>query len=234
MKKKLKLPDVSLLAIAHKKDVDQTQISMKISSENIAFGAIKLLTSAQPKIKYPDIEYVPIKPMMNLDEYSKSMIEDLHKYFETTYCLVIQADSFVVNHKLWKDEFLKYDYIGAPWSNELIINENLVLDVKKNPVGNGGFSLRSRKLVQATAKIDYESLKFPLKSEDVVICHYLYDKMIQEGIKFAPSKLAAQFSMENINNLYGQNLDSVFGFHGKHLRNHFLKKYVLSRVVKED
>ena len=124
MKKKLKLPDVSLLAIAHKKDVDQTQISMKISSENIAFGAIKLLTSAQPKIKYPDIEYVPIKPMMNLDEYSKAMIEDLHKYFETTYCLVIQADSFVVNHKLWKDEFLKYDYIGAPWSNELIINEN--------------------------------------------------------------------------------------------------------------
>ena len=42
MKKKLKLPDVSLLAIAHKKDVDQTQISMKISSENIAFGAIKV------------------------------------------------------------------------------------------------------------------------------------------------------------------------------------------------
>ena len=79
MKKKLKLPDVSLLAIAHKKDVDQTQISMKISSENIAFGAIKLLTSAQPKIKYPDIEYVPIKPMMNLDEYSKSMIEDLRE-----------------------------------------------------------------------------------------------------------------------------------------------------------
>ena len=55
MKKKLKLPNISLLAIAHKKDVDQTQISMKISSENIDFGTIKLLTSAQPKIKYPDI-----------------------------------------------------------------------------------------------------------------------------------------------------------------------------------
>ena len=233
MKKKLKLPNVSLLAIAHKKDVDQTQISMKISSENIDFGAIKLLTSAQPKIKYPDIEYVPIKPM-NLEEFNKTMIEDLHKHFETTHCLFVQADSFVVNYKLWKDEFLKYDYIGAPWSDELVINENLVLNVKKNPVGNGGFSLRSRKLLQTTAKIDYDSLKFPLKSEDVVICHYLYDKMIEEGIKFAPPKLAAQFSIENVNNLYGQNLDSVFGFHGKHLRNHFLKKYVLSQVVKED
>jgi len=233
MKKKLKLPNVSLLAIAHKKDVDQTQISMKISSENIKFGAVKLLTSAQPKIKYPDIEYVPIKPM-NLEEFNKTMIEDLHKHFETTHCLFVQADSFVVNYKLWKDEFLKYDYIGAPWSDELVINENLVLNVKKNPVGNGGFSLRSRKLLQTTAKIDYDSLKFPLKSEDVVVCHYLYDKMIEEGIKFAPPKLASQFSIENVNNLYGQNLDSVFGFHGKHLRNHFLKKYVLSQVVKED
>lgn len=233
MKKKLKLPNISLLAIAHKKDVDQTQISMKISSENIDFGAIKLLTSAQPKIKYPDIEYVPIKPM-NLEEFNKTMIEDLHKHFETTHCLFVQADSFVVNYKLWKDEFLKYDYIGAPWSDELVTDQNLVLNVKKNPVGNGGFSLRSRKLLQTTAKIDYDSLKFPLKSEDVVICHYLYDKMIEEGIKFAPPKLAAQFSIENVNNLYGQNLNSVFGFHGKHLRNHFLKKYVLSQVVKED
>ena len=233
MKKKLKLPNISLLAIAHKKDVDQTQISMKISSENIDFGTIKLLTSAQPKIKYPDIEYVPIKPM-NLEEFNKTMIEDLHKHFETTHCLFVQADSFVVNHKLWKDEFLKYDYIGAPWSDELVINENLVLNVKKNPVGNGGFSLRSHKLLRATAKIDYDSLKFPLKSEDVVVCHYLYDKMIEEGIKFAPPKLASQFSIENVNNLYGQNLDSVFGFHGKHLREHFLKKYVLSRVVKKE
>ncbi len=233
MKKKLKLPNISLLAIAHKKDVDQTQISMKISSENIDFGAIKLLTSAQPKIKYPDIEYVPKKPMTKY-EYNKTIAEDLHKYFETTHCLVVQADSFVVNHKLWKDEFLKYDYIGAPWPDELVINENLVLNVKKNPVGNGGFSLRSRKLLQTTAKIDYDSLKFPLKSEDVVVCHYLYDKMIEEGIKFAPPKLASQFSIENVNNLYGQNLDSVFGFHGKHLREHFLKKYVLSRVVKKD
>ena len=233
MKKKLKLPNISLLAIAHEKDVDQTQISMKISSENIDFGAIKLLTSAQPKIKYPDIEYVPIKPM-NLEEFNKTMIEDLHKHFETTHCLFVQADSFVVNYKLWKDEFLKYDYIGAPWSDELVINENLVLNVKKNPVGNGGFSLRSRKLLQTTAKIDYDSLKFPLKSEDVVVCHYLYDKMIEEGVKFAPPKLASQFSIENVNNLYGQNLDSVFGFHGKHLRNNFLKKYVLSRVAKED
>ena len=93
MKKKLKLHNVSLLAIAYKKDVDQTQISMKISSENIDFGAIKLLTSAQPKIKYPDIEYVPIPVMNNIADYNRMIIENLHKYFQTSHCLLVQPDS---------------------------------------------------------------------------------------------------------------------------------------------
>ena len=51
--------------------------------------------------------------------------------------------------------------------------------------------------------------------------------MIDNGIRFAPPKLAAQFSMENVDHLYGQNVNSVFGFHGKHMRDYFLKKYRL-------
>ena len=138
---------------------------MRISLHNIEFGAAKLLCSSAPRKKYPDIEYVSIPPLNSVDDYNEIIFQDLHKYFETSHCLIVQSDSFVVNSDLWKDEFLKYDYIGAPWPDELVVNQNLVLNVKKNPVGNGGFSLRSRKLVQATAKIDYDSLKFPLKSE---------------------------------------------------------------------
>ena len=55
--------------------------------------------------------------------------------------------------------------------------------------------------------------------------------MIDSNIRFAPPKLAAQFSMENINNLYGQDVNSVFGFHGKHLRDYFLKKYILRASI---
>ncbi len=105
--------------------------------------------------------------------------------------------------------------------------------MKKNPVGNGGFSLRSRKLVETTSKINYNSLNFPVKAEDVIICHYLYDKMKDNGINFAPPEIAAQFSLENVNNLYGQNSNSVFGFHGKHLRDYFLKKYILRSAIGE-
>jgi hypothetical protein len=55
-----------------------------------------------------------------------------------------------------------------------------------------------------------------LKSEDLVICHFLYEEMRAQGIRFAPPELAAQFSIESPESLYGQHIDAVFGFHGKH------------------
>ena len=232
MKKKFKLPDVTLLAVTST-EMDDAQISMKISSHNIEFAKSRLLCSSLPKIKYPDIEYVPIEPLKSVDMYNKLIFQDLHKYFETSHCLIVQADSFVINSDLWKEEFLKYDYIGGPWPNKIEIKPDLILNLEKNPVGNGGFSLRSHKLTEETSKIDFESLRFPMKAEDVVICHYLYEKMIKNGIRFAPPKIAAQFSMENIESLYGQNANSVFGFHGKHMRNFFMKKYRLRSVINE-
>ncbi len=230
-KKKLNLSNVTLLA-ATSIEIEQTNFNLKISSENIDFASIKLLSSSFPNRKYPNIEYLPISPM-DVNGYNRLIIEDLHKYFDTSHCLIIQSDSFVVNFELWNEQFLNFDYIGAPWSNKVRINPNLELNMEKNPVGNGGFSLRSRKLVETTSKIKFELLKFPIKSEDVIICHYLYEKMLDNDIRFAPPKLAAQFSIENENNLYEQNLNSVFGFHGKHLREYFYKKYILHSLSQE-
>ena len=231
MKKKLELPNITLIA-ATSVEIEQHQIALKISSQNIGFGAVKLLSSLSPKKKYSDIEYVSI-PHMDFLGYSRLIIEDLHKHFKTSHCLIVQSDSFVVNSDLWKNDFLEYDYIGAPWSDKVQVNPNLILNLDKNTVGNGGFSLRSHKLAKTTAKIDFNSLKFPLKSEDIIICHYLYKEMLNNGIRFAPPELAAQFSMENVNHLYGQDVNSVFGFHGKHLRNYFYNKYTLYSLTRE-
>ena len=232
MKKKLKLPNVTLLS-ATSSEMDAAQLSMKISLHNIEFGASKLLCSSLPEKKYPDIEYVSIPQLNSVDDYNELIFQNLHKYFETSHCLIVQADSFVVNSELWKDEFLEFDYIAAPWSEKVQVSPDLVLDMKENQVGNGGFSLRSHKLAQITSKINFNSLKFPIKSEDVVICHYLYKEMTKKGIHFAPPELAAKFSMENINHLFGQDVNTVFGFHGKHLRDYFLKKYILRSSIGE-
>jgi len=243
LKKKLILPNVTLLAVTSV-EIEEHQISLKISSQNIEFGAVKLLSSSLPEKKYSDIEYVSVRPM-NRSDNNRFIMEDLHKYFETSHCLFVQADSFVVNADLWKEEFLEFDYIGAPWPNKIQINDyigapwpnkiqmnpNLILNMKENCVGSGGFSLRSRKLLKTVAKINYDSLKFPIKNEDVIVCHYLYKEMIDKGIRFAPPKLAAQFSMEDANHLYGQDVNSVFGFHSRHMRDYFLKEYMRCGLI---
>ena len=241
LKKKLILPNVTLLSATSYK-IEEAQMAMRISLHNIEFGSVKLLCSSPPQKKYSDIEYISIPPIKKgtyqkglhtVDDYSQIIFQDLHKYFNTSHCLIMQADGFVVNANLWKEEFLEFDYIGAPWPDKVQINPNFILNMKENCVGNGGFSLRSRKLAETTAKINFNSLKFPVKNEDVVICYYLYKEMIDKGIRFAPPKLAAQFSIEDDQHLYGQDVNSVFGFHAKHLRDYFLKEYMRRAPIGE-
>ena len=203
--------------------IEQTQLALMVSSIDIEFAKVKLLSSSLPSSKLPYIEYIQI-PKIDFMDYSRIIIKDLYKFFETKFCLIVQADGFVVNSDFWNNDFLNYDYIGAPWPEKVQVNPGKwSLSFNQNRVGNGGFSIRSNKLAKVTSKIDFQNLTFPVKSEDVVICHYLYKDMIKQGIKFAPPELAAQFSIEDPNNIYNQNIGSVFGFHGNHFRAKVIK-----------
>ena len=95
MNKKISLPDVTLLSITSV-NIDQTQLALAISSENIEFSSIKLLSPTPSNYKISNIEYVPI-PKIDYLGYSRFMIKDLYKYFTTKFCLIIQADGFVIN-----------------------------------------------------------------------------------------------------------------------------------------
>ena len=88
--------------------------------------------------KIPEINYVQAPKISSLENYSKFMITELYKYVSGTHVLVIQWDSFITNKNKWEDDFINYDYIGAIWPHH-----------SKYPVGNGGFSLRSQKLLEA-------------------------------------------------------------------------------------
>ena len=197
MKKKIKLDNVTLLAASSVK-IDLVQDALKISSYEIDFASIKLLSSSKPKIEFPEIEYISF-PKMDLDDYCRFLVEDLYNYFDTSHCLLIQEDSFVVNPSQWNDDFLNFDYIGAPWTKTVAPKENLNIELINNRVGNGGFSLRSKKFALACKELNFSNLKlkFSIKNEDIIICHYLYDHMIKKDIKFAPIKLASSFSMEH-------------------------------------
>ena len=129
-------------------------------------------------------------------DYSRFILQELHKHIHTDFVLIVQWDGYIINPDAWKPEFLDYDYIGAvwPWHPEGL------------RIGNGGFSLRSRVLCQLTA-----SPQFVYKdiNEDDMICHLNRDFLVSNGIKFAPEEIARYFSFEReLSNI------KTFGFHG--------------------
>lgn len=127
---------------------------------------------------------------------------------EEDFYLNIHADGFAVNKSSWDNRFLDYDYIGAPWP----------FCSPGQRVGNGGFSLRSKKLYESLKYID-TSLKMQYIhgafGEDVIICRNL-DTILKEqfNINFCGEELACKFSMELPGTLYDYWIGKSFGFHG--------------------
>jgi hypothetical protein len=221
----LELNDITLLTVTSV-DLDSAANALLISSEYCKFGSIKMLSPTRPISLHKTIEHIAIPPIDSVG-YSKFIIEDLHKFVDTEFCLCIQSDGFVINPTQWTNDFLKYDYLGAPWPSAVNIDSGPIgkFYFDKNRVGNGGFSLRSKKFLGACSRIKFDELNFPTKSEDVIICHFLYEEMLRAGIKFAPLDLASKFSVESLIENQNRNLETSFGFHGKHwLSNDYLYK----------
>ena len=210
---KIQLPKVTLATVTSV-NFEETHAALLHCAGCIEFGAVRMLCSTLPRKTDPRVKYIRIPPIDFLG-YSRFIIEELNSHVQTDHCLLIQSDGFVLDAALWRNEFLEYDYIGAPWPEYVGLAFGGRMRLDKNSVGNGGFSLRSKKLLEVTSRIRFDRLSFPLRSEDLVICHYLYNEMRAAGIRYAPPELAAVFSIESPG-IYGQSLDSVFGFHGKH------------------
>lgn len=207
------LPTVTLLGIDCV-DIERLAVAAKICQEEFNFGAVKLLTSLSTN-NLKDV--VKIRPITSVEDYSEFAITQLNNYVDTSHVLIIQYDGFILNPKAWTDEYLEYDYIGSP----LYINDWAVNSFNLNPltkgswvVGNGGFSLRSKKLLQAIETMGRENKISVYHPEDVTICIKLREELEERGIKFAPLKLAEKFSFEygTLNNKIAWT--DEFGFHG--------------------
>src|SRR6185436_4865626 len=165
--KLLSLPSVTLFGIDAHNPMGILRAA-DICQEHIEFGDVKIITER-------------LFPGTTTEEgrrnYSKFMIKDVAKYIDTEHMLHIHADGYIQNYEAWDNLWLKYDYIGAPW--------HFHPDKK---IGNGGFSLRSKKLLDILASDDYITLYHP---EDEKIGRdyrpYLENKY---DIKFAPIEVA--------------------------------------------
>lgn len=182
---------------------DLMKFSIEKSLENVRDCEEVLTISNKQIIDHGT--FVELPDEFSIADYNHLMLKELTKFVKTEFALIIQYDGMAVRKEFWNDNFYNYDYIGAPWPARF----NWIKDGER--VGNGGFSLRSKKLLECLRdKAIHIGNDIRSKNEDAVICQSgsLYLKQVY-GIKYAEPELANQFSTEWCNPS-----GKTFGFHG--------------------
>jgi hypothetical protein len=147
------------------------------------FGKV-LLLSDQPPPAGADaaIAWRRIDRLASRACYSRFMLRELSSHIDTSHALCVQWDGFVLNGEAWDPAFLEFDYIGAVWPHFR----------DKHNVGNGGFSLRSRRLLAACGRLPFDGSV----AEDLLISRVCRDRLEEEGIRFATEDVARKFAYE--------------------------------------
>jgi Flp pilus assembly protein TadD len=172
--------------------------ALECSRSEARFARVAFLTDALPAaLECPaGIELVPIRRLDSRDDYSRFVLKELAPHVATSHVLLVQWDGYVVNPAAWMDAFLDCDYLGARW----------FWHTDGHDVGNGGFSLRSRRLLDALRdpRIELD------EAEDVTIGRTFRDLLEREhGIRFGDAALADRFAFEA-----AYPVGRPFGFHG--------------------
>ena len=199
-------------------NIKETLNALKLSSEILKPHKTILFTSHSylKSIKNDYILFEKIKPLRSKSDYSNFLIFELYKYINTSHVLIVQWDGFVINPKKWQNEFLQYDYIGAPFIPRIkSITYSRDLSNDFYVIGNGGFSLRSKKLIEAPSKYKLmDDIQLTNSNEDGFFC-VLHRKFLEsKGFKWAPFNVAKEFSIESPLNI-SELIDLPFGFHGR-------------------
>jgi hypothetical protein len=190
----LELKDVTLCAVGSK-DRLLTARALEISRGHCNF-ADSILFSHEPV--EGSFRNVKIERPKSMAEYTIFMVKQMNNFISTPFALVTQWDGYVIDPSAWREEFLQYDYIGATWPWK----------VDNMKVGNGGFSLRSKRLLEIMSEPWFEIL--PNLGEDELICRAYRGTLEQKHqIRFAPPAVAERFSYER-----GIPEGPTFGFHG--------------------
>lgn len=209
------LPSVALCCV-DTRHADQAWYALERCTEGVAFGQTLFFCPqgwVPPHPAPSPIDLRPTPPLKGIEDYNRFMLRGLAPLITTAHVLVVQWDGFISQPGRWDESFLEWDYIGAPWYH----------GGSSGSVGNGGFSLRSHKLLSALEAIDHPATE----PEDMAICVTLRPMLEANfGIRFAPLDVAQRFACE-----YGP-YAPAFGFHGMHNFAHVLSPDELTQWLK--
>lgn len=195
----LELPEVTLCCV-DTRTVPLARYSMQQCLNVARFGDAVFLGPQGEQERHampPSVRWVDTPPLKGIEDYNRIMLQGLLPHVHTSHLLIVQWDGFIANPAAWRPEFLDWDYVGAPWYHA----------GHPGMVGNGGFSLRSRRLLEALTQMPLDTQT----PEDMWVCVEKRHELEQTyNIRFAPLALAQAFSCE-----YGP-YRPAFGFHSMH------------------
>ena len=193
----LKLPDVTLVLI-ETREHDLAKLALEDCERQAEFGGVLVFTDRASQFLRADRQVVTVPDWPEKVGWSRCFWRDVALYMQTSHALCIQWDSWIVDPSMWRDEYLNYDYIGAPWWHKDGMN-----------VGNGGFSLRSTKLMRFVRK---NLAQFPCINavDDDLYCRKYRPTLEAHGFTWAPEELAFQFAFECVR---PDPMARHFGFH---------------------
>lgn len=178
---KLKLPNVTLICLTNK-DFEGHKRAIDKSCEGIEFGGVKLIWDETIK---------------NIDDWNFKIIYELHNYISTDFAILIHADGYIIEPTLWREEWLNWDYIGAPWP---LPQDNYSYRTPEGElirVGNS-VSLRSKRILELPSKLALPwSSYYGNTNEDGFLCVHNRKILEENGCKFAPIEVAKDFSKEH-------------------------------------
>jgi tetratricopeptide (TPR) repeat protein len=172
--------------------------ALEHSRRGIRFARTMLLTDrlSEGISVSPGIEVATIDPLRSRDDYSRFILKGLLAHVRTPHVLLVQWDGYVVNPEAWESAFAEVDYLGAKW----FWHED------GHDVGNGGFSLRSRRLLEALQDPRIELVE----AEDTTIARTFRPLLERDyGIRFGTAAVADRFAFEA-----AYPIGRPFGFHG--------------------
>lgn len=197
---KLRLPDVTLVivdTICH----ELAALAIKECLDQAQFGAVQIHTDDPMPFRRAGIDatFIGAGLLRSINAVMEYLWYQVPLYVETAHVLTVQWDSGIVSPAQWSERFLDCDYVGAPWGWHGDDYE----------VGNGGFSLRSRRLMRYLVEHRQE---FPLRHpEDDLLCRRYRPALERAGFRWAPTDMALRFSFERTG---FSGLDRHFGYHG--------------------
>ncbi len=193
----LSLPQVTLCCVDTRLPQMALQ-AMKGCMERVRFADAILFTRPAHGLVLDDprLRVETVDSIRSVEDYSRFLLKGIGPYIHTSHLLIVQWDGYVLNPAAWEPCFLEFDYIGPVWPQ--------YKDAHR--VGNGGFSLRSRKLLDALDQPDIVASH----PEDVCIARTYRDRLEkQAGMRFADEATAERFAFER-----QEPVHPTFGFHG--------------------